>query len=108
MYNNNKKWTQDKGRKRTSDDGPDLQQTRPQHDLIDQIMKQLEGAQKTRAKIQPNNTQTAPNKGERRKTMKKPYMRTLITHNSGVRTNQTDHCHLYTGCLFETFIKTVN
>ena len=61
MYNNNKKWTQDKGRKRTSDDGPDLQQTRPQHDLIDQILKQLEGAQKTKAKIQPNNTRTTPN-----------------------------------------------
>ena len=60
MYNNNKKWTQDKGRKRTSDDGPDLQQTRPQHDLIDQIMKQLEGAQKARAKIQTNKNQPAP------------------------------------------------
>ena len=60
MYTNNKKWTQDKGRKRTSDDRTDPQQTRPQYDLINEIMKQLEGAQKTKAKIQSNNTPTAP------------------------------------------------
>ena len=62
MYNNNKKWTQDKGRKRTSDDRTDPQQTRPQYDLINEIMKQLEGAQKTKAKIKTDKIPIAPTK----------------------------------------------